>query len=451
MANFPVVYPDSDNPVAPPLPISSSGQEKRDRGSVPTVLGTTLAGGGALGANVLPLTHPFARARSPLVSPGMSGGLWIQVAYVAFDMSLVLLNFVLVAKLRSLSTYGAASGSYLPPHAFGFLLLYVPLVSLFAHTQGLYRTARNRSRLDEGFAAAKSVSLATVLVTSSIYASGVHSMPRLIVWGGAVLNILALSGWRFWKRGIVERRVAAGVGIKNILIVGAGKVAKEVARYLDTNKQLGLVVKGFVDQNPSRDARVLGRIEDLSAIARAEFVDEVIITIPSMRQLVKRVIFEARRNNLDIKVIPKLYEARGQRATIDYMGEIPVMSLFREPVPAIGSVVKRALDVAGSLFGLVVLSPLLLAIAAVIKWDSPGPVFYRCHRMGKKGKSFVCYKFRTMVANAASLKESLRHLNEREGAIFKISSDPRITRVGKHLRKYSFDEFPSFGTFCVAT
>ena len=132
----------------------------------------------------------------------------------------------------------------------------------------------------------------------------------------------------------------------------------------------------------------------------------------------------------------------GQRATIDYLGEIPIMSLYREPVPAIGRVVKRALDVVGSLFGLSALSPLLLVIGAIIRWDSDGPVFYRCLRMGKKGKGFVCYKFRTMIENADSLKDSLRHLNERDGAIFKISRDPRITRVGKVLRKYSLDELP---------
>jgi exopolysaccharide biosynthesis polyprenyl glycosylphosphotransferase len=232
------------------------------------------------------------------------------------------------------------------------------------------------------------------------------------------------------------------VGVKNVLIVGAGKVGRQFANYLDGNKNLGLVVKGFLDRDRSADARVLGGIEDLCRIARAEFVDEIIITMPARRELVKRVIYDARRSNLDIKIIPKLYEARGQRATIDYMGETPVMSLYREPVSAMGSFVKRLLDVIGSLVGLVVLSPLFAALAVSIRWDSAGPVFYRCHRLGKKGKAFVCYKFRTMKENADSLRDSLRHLNEREGAIFKINRDPRVTRVGRLLRKYSLDELP---------
>jgi len=444
MANSPISYPDaSARSTSMPSPLPPVARERQSPASRTFLLEAMQSGDGVLlGGSVLPVTHPFARARSPLAGSELPGGLWLQFAYVAFDMLLVLLSFVVAAKLRALSPFGRAAGFYLPPNSLGFLVLYVPLVALFAHTQGLYRTARDRSRGDEALAVAKAVGFATVLVTASIYASGVHTIPRLVVWGGAILNIAVLSGWRLWKRGVVERRVAAGIGVKNVLIVGTGRVGREVAKYLDSNQQLGFVVKGFLDQKPSRDARVLGKIEDLCAIARAEFVDEIILTTPSKRDLVRRVIVEARRNNLDIKIVPRLYEARGQRATIDYLGEIPMMSLYREPMPAIGRVVKRALDILGSLFGLVALSPLLLAIGAVILWSSEGPVFYRCRRMGKKGKSFVCYKFRTMIKNADSLKESLRHLNERDGATFKITHDPRITRVGNGLRKYSLDELP---------
>ena len=439
MANLPISYPDSGTRSSPLRP---TAPKKQDSTSRPFLL--QAGDGEALAGSVLPGAHSFARARSPLAGSEIPGGVWVQDAYVAFDMVLVLLGFVLAAKLRALSSFGRAAGFYLPAHSFGFLVLYAPLVALFAHTQGLYRTERDRSRSDEAFAVVKAVSFAAVLVTASIYTSGVHTIPRLVVWGGALLNIAALSGWRFWKRGVVERRVAAGIGVKNVLIVGAGRVGREVADYLDANKQLGLVVKGFLDQRASHDARILGRVEDLCATARAQFVDEIIITTPSRRDLVRRIIVEARRNNLDIKIVPRLYEARGQRATIDYLGEIPIMSLYREPVPAIGRVVKRALDVIGSLLGLAALLPLLLVIGAIIRWDSDGPVFYRCRRMGKKGKGFVCYKFRTMIENADSLKDSLRHLNERDGAIFKISHDPRITRVGKVLRKYSLDELPQF-------
>ena len=376
------------------------------------------------------------------MSAEIPGGPWVQVAYVAFDMVLVLLSFVLVARLRALSSFGRSAGLYLPPHSLGFLVLYGPLVALFAHTQGLYRTARDRSRSDEVFAVAKAVCFATVLVTAFIYASGVRTVPRLIVWGGAVVTIAALSGWRFWKRGVVERRVAAGIGVRNVLIVGAGRVGQEVANYLDANKHLGLVVKGFLDQNHATDPRVLGKIEDLARVARAEFVDELIIALSSGRRLIKRVIFEAKENNLEVKIIPNLYGQLGRGVSLDLIGSIPMLSLYTEPVPILGRLAKRLLDIVGALAGLVALFPVFVVIAVVIKCTSAGPVLYRCRRVGKKGKTFVCYKLRTMVANAHYLKDSIRHLNERDGVIFKIANDPRITPIGKWLRKYSLDELP---------
>ena len=444
MADLPISYPDSGarSPGTPSRPRPVAGEKQNATGG-PFLLETIQAGDGALLAgSALPVTHSFARARGPLTGSEIPGGMWVQVAYVAFDIVLVLGSFVLAAKLRALSSFGRAAGFYMPPHSLGFLVLYAPLVALFAHTQGLYRTARDRSRSDEALAVAKAVCLATVLVAASIYASGVHTLPRLVVWGGALLNIAALSGWRFWKRGIVERRVAAGIGVKNVLIVGAGRIGQEVAKYLDSNMQLGLVVKGFLDQNHATDPRVLGKIEDLARVARAEFVDELIIAVSSQRRLVKRVIFEARENNLDVKIIPNLYGQFGSGVSLGRMGSIPILSIYSDPVPILGRLVKRVLDIVGAMVGLVALFPLLVAVAVVIKGTSAGPVLYRCRRVGKKGKIFICHKFRTMVSNADSLKDSLRHLNERDGVIFKISNDPRITPIGKWLRKYSFDELP---------
>src|SRR5207249_3580410 len=116
--------------------------------------------------------------------------------------------------------------------------------------------------------------------------------------------------------------------------------------------------------------------------------------------------------------------------------------LHHEPIPIWGLLVKRLMDIVASAVALVLLSPLLALLALAIKLDSPGPVLYPGMRVGKKGRRFICHKFRTMVSNADELKESLRHLNERHGPFFKIADDPRLTRVGKFLRKYSLDEVP---------
>lgn len=385
--------------------------------------------------------HPqLARSRSPLAAP-LAGGRWVQLAYVLVDFSFVLLAFAVAVHIRFAGVL-RNSRVLLPDHYSGILLMYGSLVVLLCQSQGLYRTPRDRSNWKESTAVVTAVATATVLLSAVIYVSGIPNISRFALALSAVLITAALTTWRVWKRGIVTRRVAAGVGVKNVLIVGAGKVGQEIADYLDRNKQLGLAVKGFLDHNHHGDPRVLGKLEDLPRVARAQFADEVIITIPFMRQLVRQAIAEARLNNLDVKIIPDLYGNSGRGAVLEQMGGLPVMSFYREPIPMLGRLVKRAVDIVGSVLAMIVLAPVTAAISLAIKLDSPGPILYRAPRVGKKGRRFICCKFRTMVANAEALKDSLRQLNERQGPTFKITDDPRITRLGRFLRKYSLDEVP---------
>lgn len=381
------------------------------------------------------------------------GGRWVQIGYVLTDFFFISLNAVAVFYFRFvpdwLSSLVRGELATIPEYPFlpeylAFLLLYGALIVLFCQGEDLYRTLRTRSALDETLAVAKAVMLATLLLTAFIYLSGVKTISRLVVGFSGVLNVATLVAWRLWKREVVERRVAAGQGARNVLIVGAGEVGQSLARYFEQNKQLGCTVKGFIDQNHTADPRVLGRIEELAQVARAHFVDEVFISIPSEREIVKKVTLEARRNRLEVRVIPDLYDGLGWEAPLEHLGDFPVMTLHRQPIPVLGLLVKRALDIVFSLAALVFLAPLMAAIALAIKLDSPGPVLYGSQRVGKKGPRFTCYKFRTMVANAEELKEELRALNERQGPFFKIADDPRVTRVGKFLRRYSLDELPQF-------
>ena len=122
----------------------------------------------------------------------------------------------------------------------------------------------------------------------------------------------------------------------------------------------------------------------------------------------------------------------------------PTIPLHRRDFPAGAFMMKRVLDLSLSSIALLLLSPLLVMLAIAIKFDSKGPIFYQARRVGRKGRNFDCMKFRTMVVNADALKAKLAHLNERDGIMFKMSNDPRITSVGRFLRKYSLDEIPQF-------
>ncbi len=378
-------------------------------------------------------------------------GRCVQLGYVVIDIVFVVADTLLVFYFRFVPDcfYRLVRGE-LPefprsPSAdayLGLLFLYTLLIALFTNDQDLYSTPRTRTALDESLAVCKAVGLATLMLIVFVYLAGVTTVSRLVLGFSSMLNVATLTGWRLWKRQTVLRRVAAGYGARNVLIVGAGKAGQDVAHFLDANKHLGLVVKGFLDEKPSTDRRLLGRLEDLSQVARSQFVDEIIITAPLERELVKAVVLEARRNRMNVKLVPELYDGLSGSASVECLGDLPVMALHREPIPVLGLAIKRALDISLSLGGLVLVLPLLMAVAVAIKLDSHGPVFYSSLRVGKKGRRFNCYKFRTMLAHADAIKDQLRHLNERRGPFFKIADDPRLTRMGKFLRRYSLDELP---------
>jgi exopolysaccharide biosynthesis polyprenyl glycosylphosphotransferase len=326
---------------------------------------------------------------------------------------------------------------------FALLLLMTVLVTLFCQNYGLYRAHRTRRFSEEAQVVAKSLLLSSLLLIGFALLAGIAP----IMWDAMLLALslqfATMLAWRYHEFSRTERRISAGVGTKNVLIVGAGVLGRQIAHSLERERHLGYVVKGFIDDSRlGNGTDVLGRVEDLSQVARAHFVDEIIIALPWDSELAGKASIEARRQRLNIKLVPNFYGGMGWRAPLEYMGDVPAFSLHREPIPAVALLLKRVIDVIASIIGLAVLSPLFAVIAAAIALDSPGPIFYRSYRVGKKGRRFLFYKFRTMVVNADALKESLRALNERKGPFFKMANDPRMTRVGRYLRRYSLDELP---------
>jgi exopolysaccharide biosynthesis polyprenyl glycosylphosphotransferase len=324
----------------------------------------------------------------------------------------------------------------------GFLLIYAALLVLVAYSQKLYSFSLSRSPLMESLLVVQAVTVATMILTAFIYLSGIKTVSRLVVALTAGFSLLMLIGWRLGRWDFVRRRMAKGMGLQHAIIIGAGKVGTLLADYLQENPTLGYDVRGFLDSDHHNNPRILGTLDDLPRVARQQFADEVFITIPSERELVKQMALEAMQLNLGVKVVPELYDGLAWQCPLDFVGEVPVRVLHREPIPAFGLFLKRMTDAIGSAALLLLLSPLLALIAVAIVLDSPGPVFYHGYRMGKKGRKFLCYKFRTMVPNADEMKEELRVRNERDGPFFKIANDPRLTRIGGFLRKYSVDELP---------
>jgi exopolysaccharide biosynthesis polyprenyl glycosylphosphotransferase len=257
-----------------------------------------------------------------------------------------------------------------------------------------------------------------------------------------------MTGWRLFRRWSLDKAIPDGLSCHNVLIVGNDSVALALGDYLTEHRQLGFKVVGYLglpktfdDTNPGTEYTLLGDPLELKNLCRRHFADEVMVCTPD-RAVVIRAIADARACGVGVRVIPDLYDGAAMGAQLQYLGDFPTLAVVLRSIPAISMRLKRALDIIVAGASLFFLGPFMLLIGAIVKLTSPGPALYKSLRIGRKGRSFSCYKFRTMVVDADKRRAELSHLNERNGVLFKIANDPRITATGRILRKYSLDELP---------
>ena len=339
---------------------------------------------------------------------------------------------VLVTVCSALSLYSPAWGLPWP-----YLPIFAVLVTLFGLREGLYKRAGDPSPAGVVPALARSLLFAIGLVFIAAW-DGMRPLAAARIFASSLAALVLLRRFRqvVWKR---RRRETEA---RRILIIGGGPVARAIAQALRKDPLHRAIVCGFVDDHQPLSPAVLGRFADLDWLARSEFIDEIILALPGQPVQTREAADAAYRNHLDIRAVPDLPPGPWPDSGIDRIGEVPVVTLHREPLPSAALFLKRLLDVTGAAFGLVLVSPLMAIVALLIRLDSPGPVFYAAERTGAKGRRFRCYKFRSMVTDAAQLKEDLRDRNQRHGPIFKMDDDPRVTRIGRIIRRYSLDELP---------
>jgi len=253
--------------------------------------------------------------------------------------------------------------------------------------------------------------------------------------------------------------VRIGLSFKNpfrtsTLVVGAGEVGRSLIGRLARHREYGLRVVGFLDttsleqrvgeEEQAAPVLLLGRPSELRSIVDRYGISRVIIAFSrTPHPLILGVINQCQEMKVDVSVVPRFFEALSPRVEIEEVEGLPIMSLPRYTRHGrIARLAKRVMDLVGATIVAVVLSPPLLFVALLIKIDSHGPLFFRQERMGKNHKHFLMYKFRSMLVDADSRKEDLAGQNEVTGPIFKMKDDPRITRVGRIIRRLSIDELP---------
>lgn len=341
---------------------------------------------------------------------------------------------------------------YILRHSPGIAWLYVAYfavcVVFFMRSYGLYTPLQYRSGLHEQRMVMQSTLVAGLVLCGTLYVTRNLALSRLVVFLVVAFSAVMLCVRRAAWRRVVYKRYLEGIETRNVMIVGAGRVGHALRNHLESLQHLGFRFKGFIAlterEAETGDVDVVGDLRNCVSIARSLFVDEIFLSVPAAKKVVINLVEEARSAGIDVRVVPDLYDGLAWNAPIEYIGQFPTIPLHRREFPIGAFLLKRVLDLSLASLALLVASPVMLALAVAVKSDSEGPIFYRAQRIGRKGRTFVCYKFRTMVVHADRMKADLAHRNEREGVLFKMQNDPRVTKVGRFIRKYSLDELPQF-------
>jgi exopolysaccharide biosynthesis polyprenyl glycosylphosphotransferase len=336
-----------------------------------------------------------------------------------------------------------------PLEAYGFPLV-VMLILWVASAWFVELYARPRRSLGEMIArAGRALALVSLITCAVVFASKQVGISRLMtgiffVTAGALLcaNRVALR----WVNRALRRR---GHGLRHYAVVGNGELADEIVSVIASHPEWGMSLAGYVLEdgvpivNP--EAVVLGHVSRFGRILEEHVLDEVVFAVPRERlQGIEGAVRLCEEQGVGAMIALDVLRYGYTRMSIGEMDGLPMLALTRTPTDVLALAVKRAFDVLVSATALLVASPVLALVAIAIRVETPGPVLFRQRRVGRNGRLFEILKFRSMHVDAECRLDALRAQNEMSGPVFKMRHDPRVTRVGRFIRRTSLDEFPQF-------
>jgi exopolysaccharide biosynthesis polyprenyl glycosylphosphotransferase len=404
--------------------------------------------------NGSPVKHPAqlgpnrVPARQRVAGPGFVSKLMLMLGDVfVITLAFLIALFIRVKFFQGVGDFKPVELSQLPIYLafFAWFLLALLLVS---RRYGLYNPIPVNSGGHELRLTVQAVATAGLLLCGSLYMTHWDTASRSLVILLIVTTAIALSIWRASRRLSRYRHYEKGLDTRNVVVLGTNYLSHALGQHIVGNYRLGYQFLGYIAPTEHdvdviiNDADVLGGVERLRQLTRLHFIDEVVIAQALPTEQVIELLEEARELGIDIRAISGLYGDLTANAVIEYLGVYPVASLHRSKSRIFELFFKRTLDILFSISALIAVFPVMLIIALAVRIDSKGPIFYVSERIGKRGRVFPCFKFRTMVKDAEKRKKELASMNERDGILFKVTNDPRITRVGRVLRKYSLDELP---------
>ncbi len=309
-----------------------------------------------------------------------------------------------------------------------FLLIVFALV-------GLYEIRIHRPLLDDFLKIIIALSAGIIVLVFYIFLSREWFNSRFLILAGWLMAIFFVSFGRLlisqWQQYLIKKY---HFGAQRVLVVGRDGISRKIVQNIREQTSLGYLLVGNLT-NPD--------LKKIKAKINNPGVEEVILADPNWpKERILELVDFCEENHLVFKFVPNLFQTLTTNTSIETLGDLPMVELRRTALDGWGKIIKRVIDFIGALVGLILLSPFFAFFAFIIKWNSAGPVLVKLRRVNQ-GKEFDLYKFRSMIKGAEGLKKFLWAYNEREdGPLFKIKDDPRITKLGRFLRRYRIDELP---------
>jgi len=392
------------------------------------------------------------------VAPGASkqGGMGLPVdlllnlALAAVDILALNTAFVAAYFLRySLQIGGEIPGEfdvsyqdYIPVQAAMTVILLVTFV-----LKGMYRESRGATLVGEWSSLLSATSTGVMILFAAVSMTRYPASSRALFIYFWLLAIVCVAMARLLHRILTTSLQKRGLGVRRVLVVGGNNaLGRRIMHSIATEQSVEAQVIGFVDLEDCDDFgrfRCLGTLKDTPRVVREQHVDEVVIALPAaFHEQMLKILDDCERMDVSFRLVPDLYQMRLNRVDVDTINGIPLIAVSQVRIRGWNLLIKRALDVTTSMLVLTLAAPLIALTALAIKLDSPGPVLFRQTRIGKGGERFSFLKFRSMRQDAEQQLAELMCMNEVSGPIFKIRDDPRMTRVGRVIRRISLDELP---------
>lgn len=361
---------------------------------------------------------------------------WLPVALVAGDAVIAAVSVPFAYWIR----YGAKTGQVLPFRPYLAAIPVVVVLYLFSlAVNHQYSSWRGRTLADMLLSLYSGIGVAAILMLAAIELFNLgQSYSRLTFVPAVLFTGVLMTGERYLLRQYETRLRRHGIGTERVLMVGTGTGSEMLIRRMNMFPQYGFHVVGVVSddvdsQKEFAGVRIVGAPGDLRNLVRKHHVDQLFLALPSdQRDRLLHLIKLCEDEKLEFKIVPDMLEAMSTRIAADAIDGLPIVGIRRSQLRGTGAAIKRAVDIAVSAALLVLLSPLFLVVAVLIKLTMPGPVLFRQERIGKDRRPFVIYKFRSMIPNAEA----------KTGPTVAKPGDDRVTWLGRILRRLSIDELP---------